>query len=72
MEAPPLGGLNYTVEFHRMFSRLSDRYNVPLVPFFLINIIGNDGWDLDDTLHPNASGHQVIADTIWPYLRPML
>jgi acyl-CoA thioesterase-1 len=72
MEAPPVGGLNYTIEFHRMFSRLSDRYNVPLVPFFLLNIVGNDGWDLDDTLHPTASGHRVIADTIWPYLRPML
>ena len=72
MEAPPLGGLNYTIEFHRMFSRLSDRYNVPLVPFFLINIIGDDGWDLDDTLHPTANGHRVIADAIWPYLRPML
>jgi acyl-CoA thioesterase-1 len=72
MEAPPLGGLNYTLEFHRMFSRLSDRYNVPLVPFFLLGIIGNDGWDLDDTLHPTAAGHRVIADTIWPYLRPLL
>jgi acyl-CoA thioesterase-1 len=72
MEAPPLDGLNYTIEFHRMFSRLSDRFNVPLVPFFLINIIGTDGWDLDDTLHPTANGHRVIADAIWPYLRPML
>jgi acyl-CoA thioesterase-1 len=72
MEAPPLGGLDYTIEFHRMFSRLRDRYNVTLVPFFLLNIVGNDGWDLDDTLHPTANGHRVIADTIWPYLRPML
>ena len=23
-------------------------------------------------LHPNAAGHKVIADTIWPHLRPML
>jgi acyl-CoA thioesterase-1 len=72
MEAPPLGGLDYTIEFHRMFSRLRDRYNVTLVPFFLLNMVGNDGWDLDDTLHPTANGHRVIADTIWPYLRPML
>jgi acyl-CoA thioesterase-1 len=72
MEAPPLGGLNYTIEFHRVYTRLAARYNVPLVPFFLIGIIGNDDLELDDSLHPNAAGHRVIADTIWPHLRPML
>ena len=72
MEAPPVRGLIYTIEFHRLYTRLAERYKVPLVPFFLIGIIGNDELDLDDSLHPNAAGHKVIADTIWPYLRPML
>ncbi len=72
MEAPPLGGLSYTLEFHRIFTRLADRYKVPLVPFFLLGILGNGELDLNDTLHPNAAGHKVIADAIWPYLRPML
>ena len=72
MEAPPLGGLSYTIEFHRIFTRLAERYNVPLVPFFLLGILGNDELDLNDTLHPNAAGHKVIADAIWPHLRPML
>lgn len=72
MEAPPLGGLSYTLEFHRIFTRLAERYNVPLVPFFLLGILGNDELDLNDTLHPNAAGHKVIADAIWPHLRPML
>ena len=74
MEAPPVGpgGLIYTVDFHRMYTRLADRYRVPLVPFFLTAIIGNDEWNLDDSLHPNAAGHRVIAEAIWPHLRPML
>lgn len=72
MEAPPLGGLSYTIEFHRVYTRLAERYKVPLVPFFLAGIIGNGEFDLDDTLHPNAAGHKTIADTIWPHLRPML
>ena len=72
MEAPPLGGLSYTFDVHRVFTRLADRYKVPLVPFFLLGILGNDALDLDDTLHPNAAGHKVIADAIWPHLRPML
>jgi acyl-CoA thioesterase I len=72
MDAPPVGGLTYTIEFHRVFTRLAERYKVPLVPFFLLGIVGNGEWDLDDTLHPNAAGHRAIADTIWPHLRPML
>ena len=72
MEAPPLGGLSYTFDFHRIFTRLADRYKVPLVPFFLVGILGNDELDLNDTLHPNAAGHKVIAEAIWPHLRPML
>lgn len=72
MEAPPLRGLNYTIEFHRVFTRLADRYKVPLVPFFLLGIFGNDELNLDDSLHPNAAGHKIIADTIWPHLRAML
>jgi acyl-CoA thioesterase-1 len=72
MEAPPVAGFGYTIEFHRVYTRLADRYKAPLVPFFLIGVLGNDELDLDDTLHPNAAGHKVIADTIWPYLRPLL
>ena len=74
MEAPPVGpgGFSYTIEFHRLYTRLADRYRVTLVPFFLIAIVGNDELNLNDSLHPNAAGHRVIADAIWPYLRPML
>ena len=72
MEAPPLGGLEYSIAFHRVYTRLADRYGIPLVPFFLFGILGNENFDLDDSLHPNAAGHKVIADTIWPHLRPML
>ena len=74
MEAPPVGsgGFSYIVDFHRIYTRLADRYRVPLVPFFLVRIVGNDELNLDDTLHPNAAGHRIIAEAIWPYLRPML
>ena len=72
MEAPPIGGLNYTIEFHRAFTRVADRHSVTLVPFFLLRIVGNPDLNLGDGFHPNAAGHRVIADALWPYLRPML
>jgi acyl-CoA thioesterase-1 len=72
MEAPPIGSFNYTIEFHRAFTRTAERYKLPLVPFFLLGIVGNNELNLDDTLHPNAAGHKVIAEAIWPRLRPLL
>ena len=72
MEAPPVNGFAYTIEFHRVYTRLADRFQSPLIPFFLIGILGNNELNLNDTLHPNASGHKVIAEAIWPYLRPLL
>ncbi len=72
MEAPPIRGFGYTLEFHRLYNKLAERYSLTLVPFFLIGLVGNDELNLNDTLHPNAAGHRIIADTIWPYLRPVL
>jgi len=72
MEAPPLKGLSYSLEFHRVFTRLAERYKVTLVPFFLIGVVGDPDFTLGDLAHPNAEGHKRIAETLWPYLEPML
>jgi acyl-CoA thioesterase-1 len=72
MEAPPLKGFAYSIEFHRVFTRLAERYKLTLVPFFLIGILGDPDLTLADRAHPNAEGHKLIADALWPYLEPML
>ena len=72
MEAPPIGGFGYSIEFHRAFTRLAERFQVPVVPFFLTGVAGRPDLNLEDRFHPNAAGHRVIAETIWRYLRPML
>lgn len=72
MEAPPVRGFSYSLEFHRLFTRLADRYRVPLVPFFLLGVFGHRDLTLADGIHPNAEGHRVIAESVWRYLEPML
>lgn len=72
MEAPPLHGLSYSLEFHRLFPRLADRYNIPLVPFLLAGVVLNPEFNGEDDIHPNAAGARVIADTVWPYLQPLV
>ena len=71
MEALPLNGWQYTIEFHQMYEDLAMKYGVPLVPFLMNGVLGNPDLIGDDGVHPNAAGARFIADTIWEYLEPM-
>lgn len=71
MEALPINGWQYTLEFHRLFPALAEKYSVPLVPFILDRVIGNPGMVQQDRVHPSAAGAIEIARTIWPYLQPL-
>ena len=72
METPPIRGWQYSIDFHRLFPELAGRYGVPLVPFLLFGVAGDPGYNLGDRVHPNAAGMRIMADTIWPYLEPLL
>jgi acyl-CoA thioesterase-1 len=72
MEALPMYGWDYTAAFHKAFDEVGRRYDVPMVPFILMNVIGNRDLMQPDRAHPNAAGARAIADNVWPYLRPLL
>src|SRR5471032_3213267 len=72
MEALPLHGWAYTAAFHKAYVDLAARYKVPLVPFILMNVIGDPRLMQADRAHPNADGARAIADVIWPYLERIL
>lgn len=72
MEAPPLGGFDYSIQFHLVFPRLAAQYDIPLVPFLLTGVILNPDMNGPDGVHPNAAGARRIANTVWPYLEPLL
>jgi len=72
METPPLRGWDYTVEYHRVFPRLAARYQLPLVPFLLEGVALNPELNGGDGIHPNASGARRIAETMWPFLQPLV
>jgi acyl-CoA thioesterase-1 len=71
MEALPLYGWQYTIDFHHVFPNLAAKYDVPLVPFMLNGVFGNPDLMSNDGVHPNAAGAKVIASNIWSYLRPL-
>jgi acyl-CoA thioesterase I len=72
MEALPVHGWDYSVAFHNAYGELAKRYQVPLVPFILMNVIGNRDLMQPDRAHPNEAGARAIAENIWPYLKPLL
>jgi acyl-CoA thioesterase I len=72
METPPTHGLDYSVAFHFIFPTVAQRSSVPLVPFILAGVALDPELNGADGVHPNAAGAERIADTIWPYLRPLL
>ncbi len=56
MEALPLYGWQYTIDFHNLFPALAAKYKVPLVPFMLNGVFGNPDLMSPDGIHPNAAG----------------
>ncbi len=72
MKAPPNYGEEYTVEFEKTFIRLAEKHKLPLVPFFLEGVAGIKEYTQSDGIHPLGSGYEIVVQTIWKYLRPLI
>ena len=72
METLPNRGFEYALDFHQIFPDLAQQYNIPLMPFLLIDVVGRAELNLPDGWHPNAEGARVMARNIWPHLEPLL
>jgi acyl-CoA thioesterase-1 len=72
METPPTHGLNYSIAFHSIFTGLAQQYRIALIPFLLADVLLMPDLLGSDGVHPNAAGAERIAETVWPYLEPLL
>ena len=72
MRLPPNYGAPYTRDFAAVFADVARQTGVPLVPFLLDGVAANASLNLADGIHPNAAGHRIIAERLWPHLRPLL
>ena len=72
MRMPPNYGAPYTRDFAAVFPDVSKQTGASLVPFLLEGVAADARYNQGDGIHPNAAGHRLIADHIWPYLRPLL
>lgn len=72
MQAPPNFGEEYTAAFRKVFVDVSSEYRTPLIPFLLDKVAGEPSLNQPDGIHPNAQGAEIVAETVWNALHPIL
>ncbi len=72
MRLPPNYGAEYTRAFGEAFAEVARRARVPHMPFLLDGVAGDPRLNQPDGIHPNAAGHRIVAERVWPYLLPLL
>jgi len=72
MEVPPNMGETYRQNFKDIYPAVSREKEVELIPFILKDVGGIDSLNQSDGIHPTDEGHEIIAQTVWQYLKPLL
>jgi len=72
MRVPPNYGDDYSRAFAAVYPTVARATGVPLAPFLLDGVAGDPRLNQPDGIHPTAEGQRVIAERIWPYLKPLL
>ncbi|WPC75536.1 arylesterase [Vibrio porteresiae] len=69
---PPNYGKRYTTMFYEVFAKVSEAEKVPLIPFYLEQIITKPEWIMADGLHPKPEAQAWIANYMANELLPYL
>jgi acyl-CoA thioesterase-1 len=72
MRIPPNYGRSYTEKFNAMYTDLTEKYEIRLLPFLLQDIALEEGLMQADGIHPTAQAQPAILDHVWPVLEPLL
>jgi acyl-CoA thioesterase-1 len=70
--APPNMGGDYADRFNPIYKRLAEKYLVKLYPFFLDGVVTVPGTQLDDGMHPNPKGVDVMVEKSLPLVEGFL
>lgn len=72
MQIPPNMGPEYSSEFRQLFPELASKNNATLIPFLLADVAGIPELNQSDGIHPTKEGQQIVANTVWEILRPLV
>ena len=69
---PPDYGEDYIRSFDAIFRDLAAKHHDAVVPMIYKNLVNVPGTIQSDGIHPTAKGSAIIAETIFPALKPLL
>jgi acyl-CoA thioesterase I len=69
---PPNYGKRYGTAFSETFSKVATTNDVPLIPFFLEQVITKPEWMRTDGIHPNEHAQPFIAEFMADQLAPLI
>jgi acyl-CoA thioesterase-1 len=72
MRMPPSMGLDYAEAFHSVYPALATKNELTLVPFLLEGVAERPEMNQGDGIHPNVPGAEIVADTVWRSIAPLL
>jgi acyl-CoA thioesterase I len=69
---PPNYGSDYIHAFDEVFRDVAAEHKAALVPMLYKDLVHVPGTIQEDGIHPTAKGAEIIADTLYPALKPLL
>lgn len=72
LEVPVNYGEKYRADFRKIFTELKDKNQIELIPFLLDGVAGEKTLNQSDSIHPNAKGHERIAENVLPFIEKAL
>ena len=72
MQMPPNYGKDYTTSFKKMFENIAKTHNLKFMPLLIEGVAGVKELNIEDGIHPNRKGYQVIAKNVFEYLKDLL
>jgi len=72
MDLPTNYGADYAGRFAQMYERIAREEEALLVPGFVREIGMDTAMMQPDGLHPTVEGHRVLAESLVPYLAPIV
>ena len=69
---PPNYGPDYIHAFEEMYRDLAAKHHTAFVPMIYKDLVRVPNTIQADGIHPTAKGSEIIADTLFPVLKPLL
>ncbi|MEE2671520.1 MAG: arylesterase [Bdellovibrionota bacterium] len=72
MQVPPNYGEEYGKAFRQMYKDIISKYKIPSIPFLIEGVAGKAELNIEDGIHPNEKGHEIVAQNVYKHIKELL